>query len=73
MQVLGQRVFIKAVTKPGLLGGEEVDYYEVAFIGKDCEHVSVGDRVIPPLHAPSYEHEGVKYSVVDEEEVIAII
>ena len=77
MIVLGNRVLVRAVKKEDVLGRDEVDHYEVAYIGSGLDlyegQVKVGDHVY-------YQHSTGKVTineeellVVPEDELIAII
>lgn len=76
MQVLGNKVLLRAIKKEDVLGRDEIDYYEVAHIGTGLDlydgQIKVGDKVIYQ-HGVTVTIEGEDYKLVNEEELVAII
>jgi len=77
MQVLGERVLLRAVKKEDVLGRDEVDHYEVAYIGSGMDlyegQVKVGDRVYYQHSSGKVTIDDEELIVVEEEELIAIL
>lgn len=74
MQLLGERLLLKAVKKE-VLGIEEVDHYEVAYLGTKISKgnpLKVGDTVHYQMGV-RVNILGEDYQLVNEDEVIAIL
>lgn len=46
----------------------------VKYAGKECKYVGVGDSILFKKYAPDeVEHEGTKYLILEETDILAII
>ena len=73
MQVIGERLLLRAVMREGLLG-EEVDHHVVAHLGDGMADwpVKAGDKVFYQ-HGTKVSILGEEYVLVEADQVVAVL
>lgn len=74
MKVLNNRLLLKEVKvkQTDIIKPNEVDYYEVMFVGMNVKEVKVGDKVFYQQGA-KFNIKGEDYILIDEDDVIAVL
>jgi len=71
MKLLGKRILLKAIKKE-VLGIEEIDHFEVAYVGDEVKRVKKGDIVIYEQGA-KINIEGKEYIELLEDNIVCIL
>jgi len=71
---------LQELTKAGIVlpkGEQERNkFFVVVAVGPDCEHINVGDQVLPPLHPMAIQgmkFEGTDWFLTDEPSIPAVL